>query len=151
VRYRSGSLSFANRNHFFTDWKAFNSELVVDVTKRVGGDKCKEVSKRLNEQQDGTHFVPGVSCRLREVVYLQSIHVDDAVISKLRTGDYIGIYSKEDGLDVSHVGIFINKQSDSYLRHASSVKKYRKVIDEDIRDYLEAKAGIIVLRPRINI
>jgi len=148
VRYRSGSLSFANRNHFFTDWKAFNSECVVDVTKLIGGEKCKEVSKRLNERHDGTFFVQGVSGRLREVVYLQSIHVDDAVISKLRTGDYIGIYSKEDGLDVSHVGIFINKQSDSYLRHASSVKKYRKVIDEDFRYYLEAKAGIIVLRPR---
>jgi hypothetical protein len=148
VRYRSGSLSFTNRKHFFTDWKAFHSDFVVDVTREIGGDKCKEVSKRLNEKQDGMLFVPGVSCRLREIVYFQSIHVDDAVMSKLRTGDYSGIYSKEDGLDVSHTGIFIGKQNKNYLRHASSVNKYRKVIDEDFQDYLTSKAGIIVLRPR---
>ena len=148
VRYRIGNIAYENRNHFFTDWKAFNAEFVVDVTQYIGADKTKDVSKRLNEKHDGGLFLPGVACRLREVTYIPSLFVDDEVMENLQTGDYAGIYSKEDGLDVSHVGIVIRKEDGVYLRHASSLKKYRKVLDEDFRGYLKAKAGIIVLRPR---
>jgi hypothetical protein len=148
VRYRSGLIAFENRNHFFTDWRAFNSDLIVDVTKPVGAGKSRDVSKRLNEKHDGTFFLPGIACRLREVTYIRSIYIDERVIEKLNTGDYVGIYSTTDGLDVSHAGIIIREQNAVNFRHASSVKKYRKVIDEDFRDYLEARPGIIVLRPR---
>lgn len=148
VRYRSGLVAFQNRNHFFTDWKAFNSAFIVDVTSHIGGEKRKEVSKRLNEKHDGSFFVPGVSCRLREVVYIQSIYVDHNLTEKLETGDYIGIYSKQDGLDVSHTGIIIKGQKTVNFRHASSVKKNMKVVDEDLVSYLKAKPGIIVFRPR---
>lgn len=147
VRYRSGETVFDKRNHFFTDWKAFNPGFIIDVTKYAGAAKHMEVSKRLNEKQDGTLFLPGITCRLREVMYIQSIHVDDTVLGHLKTGDYIGIYAKQDGLDVSHVGIFIRDRDKVSLRHASSVKKYRKVIDEDFETYLNNKAGIIVFRP----
>jgi hypothetical protein len=74
--------------------------------------------------------------------------MDDQVMERLHTGDYIGIYSKEDGLDVSHTGIIIREQGAVKLRHASSMKKHRKVVDEDFKEYLKAKPGIIVLRPR---
>ncbi len=147
VRYRSGNIAYEHRNHFFTDWKAFNAEFVVDVTQYLGADKTKDVSKRLNEKHDGTLFLPGVACRLREVTCIPSSYVDDTVMGNLQTGDYAGIYSKEDGLDVSHVGIVIRKKDRVDLRHASSLKKYRKVVDEDFRGYLKSKAGIIVLRP----
>ena len=148
MRYCSGEVAFENRNHFFSDWKAFNSDFVVDVTKYISSGKSKEVSKKLNERDDGTLFLPGVFCRLRQITYIPSIHVDDPVIEKLKTGDYAGMYSETEGLDVSHVGIIIREQDAVKLRHASSVKKYRNVVDEDFKDYLEAKAGIIVLRPR---
>jgi hypothetical protein len=148
VRYRSGEISFENRHHFFTDWKSFNSHLIVDVTRYLGAEKSKDVSKRLNEKLDGTFFLPGVSCRLREVTYIQSIYVDDMVLEKLETGDYVGIYSKIEGLDVSHVGIIIKEQGAVNFRHASSAKKHMKVIDEDLKNYLNSKHGIVVLRPR---
>lgn len=151
VRYRGGMIAFKTRNHFFTDWRAFNSDMVVDVTKYISSGRSRDVSKRLNERRDGTFFLPGVSCRLREVTYIPAIHVDERVIDKLRTGDYIGIYSKTEGLDVSHVGIIIRGKETVKLRHASSVKKCMKVVDENFRDYLEAKPGIIVLRVREKI
>ena len=148
VRYCSGEVAFENRNHFFTDWTAFNSDMIVDVTKYVGSGKSRDAGKKLNERDDGTLFLPGVSCRLRQITYIPSIYVDDPVIEKLKTGDYAGMYSETEGLDVSHTGIIIREQDAVKLRHASSVKKYGKVVDEDFRDYLEAKPGIIVLRPR---
>ncbi|GBD95446.1 hypothetical protein BMS3Abin06_00318 [bacterium BMS3Abin06] len=148
VRYLSGRIAFENRNHFFTDWKAFNPDFVVDITKYISSGKSKEVSKILNKRDDGTLFLPGLSCRLRGLTYIPSIYVDDAVIEKLKTGDYAGIYSETGGLDVSHVGIIIREQNAVKLRHASSVGKYMEVVDEDFKDYQEAKPGIIVLRPR---
>ena len=148
VRYHSGHISYKNRNHFFTDWKAFNADFIVDMTNYIGADRTKDVSKRLNEKDDGTLFLPGVACRLREVTYIPSLYVNNEVIENLNTGDYAGIYSKKEGLDVSHVGIIIKEQDAVTFRHASSLRKHRKVIDEDFRDYLRAKPGIIILRAR---
>lgn len=146
VRYRSGDVSFKNRNHFFTDWIACSSVFIVDVTKQVGAEKCRDVSKRLNEKKDGTYFLPGIDCRLQEVTYIPSRHVGEKILKKLKIGDYVGIYSEKEGLDVSHVGIIIKEKDTVNLRHASSVKRHREVVDEDLKEYLKSKLGIIVLR-----
>ena len=148
VRYRSGLQAFRNRNHFFTDWKAFNSDMIMDVTRSIAPGKSKDVSKRLNEKQDGSFFLPGIQCRLREVTYIQTVNLDEPILNGLETGDYVGIYSKEEGLDVSHTGIIVRQDSTVYLRHASSLKQNMKVIDEKLMDHLKSKPGIIVLRPR---
>ena len=147
VRYRSGEITFESRNHFFTDWKAFGSGLIVDVTKQITSSKSRDIIKRLNEKSDKTFFIPGITCSSREVTYIRSIDVDDSILENLKTGDYIGIYSELDGLDVSHVGIFIRGREKVSLRHASSAEKYKKVIDEDFKSYLQNKPGIIVFRP----
>ena len=73
--------------------------------------------------------------------------MDDSVCKKLLTGDYVGIYSRMPGLDVSHVGIIIKDRDSTYLRHASSEKEQRKVIDQDFKKYVSATPGILVLRP----
>ncbi len=145
IRYRSGDVSFKNRNHFFTDWIEFNQDLVVDLTKQIGAEKCKDVRKRLNEKKDGTYFLPGVDCRLREITYIPSKYVDEKVLKKLKTGDYVGIYSEKEGLDVSHVGIIIKEKDTVNIRHAASLKKHREVVDEDLKEYLETRPGIIIL------
>jgi hypothetical protein len=147
VRYRSGQITFESRNHFFTDWKEFNSGLIVDVTKHITSSKSKDISKRLNEKSGETFFIPGITCSSREVTYIRSMDVDDSILENLKTGDFIGIYSELDGLDVSHVGIFIRDRGKVSLRHASSAEKYRRVIDEDFKTYLQNKPGIIVFRP----
>jgi hypothetical protein len=46
------------------------------------------------------------------------------------------------------VGILIKDGDKIYLRHASSLKKHRKVIDQDFKKYIVGKPGIIVLRPK---
>ena len=148
LRYRSGEVAFENRNHFFTDWKEFNPDLLADVTESIGEEKCRRAGKRLNEKKEGVPFLPGVALRLREVTYIPSRCVDEEVVGRLETGDYVGIYSEIEGLDVSHVGIVIKKKDTICLRHASSAKTKREVVDEDLKKYLESKPGIIVLRPK---
>lgn len=147
VRYRSGQSAFKNRNHFFTDWKAFNSDMIADVTKSIAAGKSKDVSKRLNEKNDGSFLLPGIQCRLREVTYIQTVNLDESILAKLEIGDYVGIYSKMNGLDVSHTGIIVQQNNAVYFRHASSLKKHMKVLEEELMGYLKSKPGIIVLRP----
>jgi hypothetical protein len=148
VRYQSGNISYKSRNHFFTDWREFNSDLVDDVTEKIGAGKSRRIKKVLNRKDDATCFLPGIPCREREVVYIPSVSVDAAVIESLRTSDHAGIYSENEGLDVSHVGIIIKNGNRTLFRHASSSARSRKVIDEDFREYINDKPGIVVLRPK---
>jgi N-acetylmuramoyl-L-alanine amidase-like len=147
VRYRGGIVSFENRNHFFTDWREFNANLVDDVTGEIGGVKAEKIKKVLNQKEDGTSILPGIQPVQREIVHIPSEVTDGSVFRKLSTGDYIGVYSQAKGLDVSHVGIVIKDDSKIWLRHASAQEKYRKVVDEDFKEYILNKPGIIVLRP----
>jgi len=148
VRYKSGNIAFEDRNHFFTDWREFHSDIVADVTEDIGAQKTLRVQKILNKKEDGTFYLPGIRPLQREVTYIPSDAVTDPLLKKLRTGDYAGIYSRLQGLDVSHIGIIIKGGDAVYLRHASSLKKYRKVVDQDFKRYIVNKPGIIVLRPK---
>lgn len=148
VRYRSGIVDFANRNHFFTDWKEFNSEFIDDVTKSIGGPKTLIIRKTLNEKEDGTSFISGIYPVPREIAYIPSEAMDAAAFKKMRTGDYVGIYSTLKGLDVSHVGILTREGNTLFLRHASSQEEIRKVVDQDFKAYIAKKPGIVVFRPK---
>jgi hypothetical protein len=146
VRYRSGVIGYAARNHFFTDWIGQNASYVADLTADVGCDSVRTVKKRLNKKDDGTAFVAGISPVERDISYLPIDAFSDK-LGRLQTGDYLGIYSPFPGLDVSHTGIVIENHGDYRLRHASSHERVRQVVDQDLMAYLSNKPGIIILRP----
>ena len=146
VRYGGGEVNFKNRNHFFTDWREFNSNFIDDVTVQIGGKKVRSIMKLLNQREDGSYYLPGIKLEDRLITYLPVDMIDDAILGELRNGDYIGIYSEKQGLDVSHVGIFIKRENGIFLRHASSLKNHRKIIDQNFKDYMADKPGILVFR-----
>ena len=47
----------------------------------------------------------------------------------------------------THTGIVIEKDGKLYLRHASSRKSTMQVVEEDLREYMKGKPGLIVYRP----
>jgi len=147
VRYESGVVSFSKRNHFFTDWIENNKDFVRNVTGEIASDMTTRVRKILNVRTDGTFFLPGIPPAEREIDYIPSEHIDEAMFHTIKTGDYIGIYSNVDGLDVAHVGIAVRDGDTVFLRHAASHEEYRKVIDQDLKEYILNKPGIMVLRP----
>jgi hypothetical protein len=147
VRYESGVVSFSKRNHFFTDWIENNADFIRDVTGELAARAIKRVRKTLNVQDDGSFLLPGIQPVDREIYYIPSHEIDDSALNSLKTGDYIGICSNVHGLDVSHVGIAIRYGETVFLRHASSQEEYRRVIDQDLKEYILNKPGIIVLRP----
>lgn len=147
IRYKDGVVAFQNRNHFFSDWPINNSGKVKDVTIAVGGDKIKSASKSLNLKKDGSVYLPGIPVINRTIYYIPSSAIDGEVISNLQTGDYVGIFTEIDGLDVSHTGIIVKKGEEAYLRHASSRERNMKVVDENLTDYMAKKPGLVVYRP----
>lgn len=147
IRYRDGVVAFRNRNHFFSDWPLSNDVYVEDVTSALGGVKTMEVSKNLNLKSDGTYYLPGIPAINRTIYFIPSDALDASVLSKLMTGDFVGIYTDKEGLDVSHTGIIIKKDGKVFLRHASSKEKNQKVVDEILSEYMKNKPGLVVYRP----
>ena len=148
VRYRNNIVSYENRKHFFTDWSVYKPASVKDLTGQIGKGCIESVLKMLNLKEDGTPLLPGIGSFRRTISYIPSEKIDSQVIDRLQTGDYAGIYSATQGLDVSHVGIVLKEGDKISFRHASSDRRYRKVIDQDFQEYISGKPGLIILRPK---
>jgi hypothetical protein len=145
VRYRGGIVSYGARNHFFTDWAVHNASFVRDVTAEIGEGRAVSVRKRLNRKEDGSFFLEGIEPEDRAVTYLPPDALDAGIVARLRTGDYAGIFTEREGLDVSHVGIILRAGGVLMLRHASS--DAGAVIDQEAAVYLKGRQGLVILRP----
>jgi N-acetylmuramoyl-L-alanine amidase-like len=146
VRYRNGRVAYAERRHFFSDWVAGDAARIADVTAAVGQGRTQAVVKQLNLKRDGTYWLPGIPVTRREVSYIPTGKIDRDLLSALHSGDYVGIYSDSDGLDVSHVGLIVQGKDHIMLRHASSLSSAKRVVDVDLLEYLQGKPGLVVYR-----
>lgn len=146
VRYRDGKVSYESRRHFFSDWVAGDRAMIGDVTSRVGQGEAQVVTKQLNLKSDGTYLLPEIPVRRRNITYIPAVKIDTDVLSGLQTGDYIGIYSDDEGLDVSHSGIIVKDKAGIIMRHASSRVDAGRVVDVNLLEYLRDKPGLVVYR-----
>lgn len=146
IRYVNGEISFTQRRHFFSDWAQRPQTLAKDLTGQLS-PHAVTVEKNLNQKANGGSYLPGLKNVTRNITYIPSDHVDAKVLAQLRTGDYIGIYTKLAGLDVTHTGIFVMTDDGPMLRNASSRKVNMQVVDSPFMDYVQASPGILVLRP----
>ncbi|MDF5890255.1 DUF1460 domain-containing protein [Pseudomonas syringae pv. syringae] len=148
TRYHDGDIKFLKRKHFFTDWAYSKADILADdITSQVSSSAVR-VEKQLNEKFDGEIYLPGLPVIKRSITYIPSDFVDNKVVSHLQTGDYIGIYTKLPGLDVTHVGIFIMTDKGPFLRNASSRKENEKVVDSPFFEYVARTPGIVVFRAK---
>jgi hypothetical protein len=148
VRYQQGQVDFLSRNHFFSLWGNTPLAPLRDVTAKIGGKRTRWVIKHLNQNTEGTLFLPGYPVKKQVVAFIPGGAVDKTIVSRLHTGDYIGIYSSNPGLDVSHTGIVIKKGETTFLRHASSKWLRKRVRDVKLLPYLAGKKGLVVYRPQ---
>lgn len=146
VRYKDGNVSYLSRRHFFSDWVSGNAGIVEDVTAQIGHNAALSVLKTLNMRKDGSLWLDGVPVTERTVSYLPSEKINEDMLGLLKSGDYIGIYSDEQGLDVQHTGIIIRQNDKVFLRHASSARLKNAVVDDDLMNYLRDKKGVVVYR-----
>jgi hypothetical protein len=145
VRYKDGVVGFQNRKHFFTDWSVSAPAVATDVTTSLSPNAI-QVTKNLNKKDSGGVYLPGLPVVPRTISYIPSQQIDSSVLGRLRTGDYVGAYAEDAGLDVTHIGIFIDTPDGPVLRNASSLRADNKVVDSPFVDYLQTVPGVVVLR-----
>jgi hypothetical protein len=145
VRYTGGKVTYLSRRHFFTDWFVTAPRNARDVTPDISPDYAV-ADKQLNRKPDGSEYIPGLGIHPRKITYIPGKAIGQQVLSKLKTGDYVGVYSPLEGLDVSHVGIVVRHDGQVWFRNASSLAANRKVVDSPFQEYMRPKPGIVVLR-----
>ncbi|WP_280268452.1 DUF1460 domain-containing protein [Nocardia wallacei] len=145
TRYAGGTVDFAHRKHFFSDWAHTPRVAAADITAAVS-PAAVTVAKRLNAKGDGGTYLPGIPVVDRDISYIPGAAVNDDVIAQLRTGDYIGAYADQPGLDVTHVGIFVATPEGPVFRNASSLAANDQVVDSPFTDYVRTTPGIVVFR-----
>jgi len=90
--------------------------------------------------------VPGLGIIPRSITYIPARAITPKVLAQIHTGDYIGVYTPAQGLDVTHAGIAVRHDGRLWFRNASSLAVNRRVVDTPFREYMQSKPGMIVLR-----
>ncbi|WP_434628269.1 DUF1460 domain-containing protein [Chromobacterium sp. CV08] len=145
TRYVKGKVSYLSRKHFFSDWANVEPRYVTDVTQSISSRAVTEI-KQLNQKEDGSLYIAGLKTKRRSISYIPGRAIDGDALSRLKDGDYIGIYTPAAGLDVTHTGIFIRQPDGPVFRNASSLSRNMKVVDSPFLNYVRKRPGIIVYR-----
>jgi len=168
-RYRAGECTgeYLSRLHYLEDWLYDNNRrgLVEDLTRELGGRSVPHSAREMTAGWRHYRYLAanrsllGPLARMEANVSSRPLYEipKDRVAgieSKLRSGDIIGIISRDRGglRSTAHVGLAL-RTSDGVLHfmHASSPSNYgRVVVDSQLSKYLyryRSDSGILVARP----
>lgn len=168
-RYRGGECTgdYLSRLHYLEDWLYDNNRrgLVDDLTRELGGQSVPHAAREMSTGWRHYRYLAsnrsllGPLARMEANVSSRPLYQIPksqvkGVESKLRSGDVIGVISRErNGLySTAHVGLAL-RTSDGVLHfmHASSPSNYgRVVIDDELSKYLyryNSDSGVLVARP----
>jgi hypothetical protein len=168
-RYRGGECTgeYLSRLHYLEDWLYDNDRrgLVVDLTRDLGGRSVPHSAREMTAGWRHYRYLAanrsllGPLARMEAKVSSRPLYEipKDRVAgieSKLRSGDIIGIISRDGGRlrSTAHVGLAL-RTNDGVLHfmHASSPRNYgRVVVDSELSKYLyryRSNSGILVARP----
>jgi len=168
-RYRGGECTgdYLSRLHYLEDWLYDNNRrgLVEDLTRDLGGRSVPHSAREMTAGWRHYRYLAanrsllGPLARMEANVSSRPLYEipKDRVAgieSKLRSGDIIGIISRDRGelRSTAHVGLAL-RASDGVLHfmHASSPSNYGSVVvDSQLSKYLyryRSDSGILVARP----
>ncbi len=167
-RYRGGQCTgeYLSRLHYLEDWLQDNDRrgLVEDLTRSLGGVPAPHAAREMTVGWRSYRYLKnnrallGPLRQMEQRVSSRTLYQIPksrvaAIEAKLRSGDIIGIVSRDGRLvGTSHVGLAL-RGSDGVLHfmHASSPRNYGKVvIDSQLSQYLyrySTHTGILVARP----
>jgi N-acetylmuramoyl-L-alanine amidase-like len=168
-RYRGGECTgdYLSRLHYLEDWLHDNDRrgLVEDMTRDLGGRSVPHSAREMSAGWRHYRYLAanrsllGPLSRMEANVSSRPLYEIPkskvaGIESKLRSGDIIGIISRDRGglYSTAHVGLAL-RTSDGVLHfmHASSPSNYGRVlVDSELSKYLyryRSDSGILVARP----
>lgn len=153
LRYRRGEMGdYSSRLHYMSDWIIDNSNRgnIVDVTRDI---KCVRYKiKNINYMSTHRDNYPSlandtiyekiknyeIGYRNHRFPYIkkESLNSKD-VKAVVRRGDFVGLVTRIDGLDISHLGVVeFNSEGNIVLLDASSIGKKVMLEDVDLKKQL---------------
>ncbi len=167
-RYRGGECTgeYLSRLHYLEDWLADNRDrgLVEELTPHLGGKSVPHSAREMtigwrhyrylasNKSLLGPLAKMEARVSSRPLYQIPKNRVA-SIESKLRSGDIIGIISRDRGglYSTAHVGLALRTSDGLHFMHASSPNNSGKVvIDSRLSQYLaryRSDSGILVARP----
>ena len=167
-RYRGGECTgdYLSRLHYLEDWLADNDRrgLVNDITAQLGGSSVPHSAREMSVGWRHYRYLAANKSLLGPLASMEArvssrplYQIPKSKVagieSKLRTGDIIGIVSRDrSGLySTAHVGLALRLNDGTHFMHASSPgNSGRVVVDSRISRYLarhSSDSGILVARP----
>ncbi|ECE1536933.1 DUF1460 domain-containing protein [Salmonella enterica] len=123
VRYTEGNVDYLSRRHVFSAWFATTPRNARDVTPDISPGYAT-ADKQLNRKPDGGEYIPGLGIHSRKINYIPGKAISQQVLDQMRNGDYVGVYSPLEGLDVSHVGIVVRHDGQVWFRFSSTKEPF---------------------------
>ncbi len=167
-RYRGGECTgeYLSRLHYLEDWLADNRDrgLVEDLTSHLGGKSVPHSAREMTIGWRHYRYLASNKSLLGPLAHMEA-RVSSrplyqipknrvaSIESKLRSGDIIGIISRDRGglYSTAHVGLALRTSDGLHFMHASSPNNAGKVvIDSKLSQYLaryRSDSGILVARP----
>jgi hypothetical protein len=166
-RYRGGECTgeYLSRLHYLEDWLADNKQrgLIEDLTPQLGGVSVPHSAREMTVGWRHYRYLKSNRSLLGPLAKMEARVSSRALYqipknrvakieSKLRSGDVIGIVSRDGRLySTSHVGLALRTSDGLHFMHASAPNNAGKVIvDSRLSTYLarfRSHSGILVGRP----
>ena len=158
IRYKDGIIGMRTRNHYtMADWLPENSWILEDMSRKVGGEYTKSVTRTISHKKFFTS--KGIK-DMRYVLPDREITIDYVPLNVLvevekniRPGDIVAlIYANKTDVFSAHMLIIAEKNNKKYIREANSKKAttfdtpYKEWASnmQDLEDYL----GLSFMRVR---
>lgn len=151
IRYVDGDVSYATRQHYFTEWIEQNTKKGF-VEERQSPNPPFSARQHVNINYMSTHVeaypmlknnkdlvkpIADMEKRLSGNTYMYipktSISNTNTFRSAIHDGDIIAITTKKQGLDTSHIGIAVWHNDGLHMLNASQIRK--KVVEEPMTLY----------------
>lgn len=170
LRYRRGHIDgYASRLHYISDWVMDNKSRgnIEEVTADLPGSKTMVKTIDFMTRHRDKYLALSDSAtwakirnyeigfRSHKYAYVRKSLMNNKEVKKaLLEGDIVGLVTKIDGLDVSHMGIVVkDEKGELFLLDASSADGKVQIEKENMMRYLEKNKnyiGVRVFRIRKN-
>ncbi len=162
IRYRNGIMGdYSSRLHYISDWVVNNTARgnIRDITPDF--DKCKYLIKTIDFMSKHRKSYPSlkndtifekiknfeIGYRSHRFPYLKKETINDKSTKEtFRSGDIIGMVTKTEGLDISHLGIVIKENNKLYFLNASMGGKKVQIEKDDFAEYLRRNSNCMGVR-----
>ncbi|HUN54051.1 MAG TPA: N-acetylmuramoyl-L-alanine amidase-like domain-containing protein [Smithella sp.] len=132
IRYRRGKIDgYASRLHYFTDWLRDNEnkKIITDISRRLGGKPQRkkidfmtahrELYAALINEGERRQLSIMEKNLSRKTFYIIGEKSFGAIKTEFKNGDIIAFATRDEGLDIAHVGFALWQGRGLYLLHAS--------------------------------